>query len=369
MNPADCISLLRRARHSYELNAIAAMTLEAISSRGNLVRILLLVFTLIFPWRLLAQTPVRSLADGRDGTIFFASSTPTSLDQYLETTKVPETVVSGELRLPAGTERVPAVVLSHSAGGVSEDRDLAWAERFTSIGIAVFIVDSFTLRGVKGFANQPSFATSVADVYAALRLLVTHPRIDPTRVALMGFSRGGTVALTAALEPVRRIGAPERERFAAHVALYPGCNTRFLAANITEAPMLMLLGGADDQAPPEPCRRYGEWFRGMGAAIKVVVYPGAHHLFDGTEPLHFIAQATTAGSCDTEYDIESRVLRRADTGAVLTGNEIGTYFNACASRGVHIGGDSDARAGAKRDIAAFFKATLLLPWVGDAAHP
>jgi hypothetical protein len=63
------------------------------------------------------------------------------------------------------------------------------------------------------------------------------------------------------------------------------------------------------------------------------------------------------------------VLRRADTGAVLTGNEIGTYFSACASRGGHIGGDSDARAGAKRDIAAFFKATLLLPRVGDAAHP
>jgi dienelactone hydrolase len=64
-------------------------------------------------------------------------------------------------RLPAGSEPVPAVVLSHSAGGVSADRDLAWAERFTSIGIAVFVVDSFTSRGV---ANQPDFAASVADV-------------------------------------------------------------------------------------------------------------------------------------------------------------------------------------------------------------
>jgi dienelactone hydrolase len=345
------------------------MIREAISSRGNPMRLLLVVFALIFPGKLLAQSPVISLADGRDGTIFFASSTPTGLDEYLEATQTPETVVSGELRLPAGTERVPAVVLSHSAGGVSEDRDVAWAERFTSIGIAVLVVDSFTPRGVKGFANQPSFAASVADVYAALRLLVTHPRIDPTRVALMGFSRGGTVALTAALEPVRRIGAPDGVRFAAHVALYPGCNTRYIASEITGAPMLMLLGGSDDQAPPEPCRRYGEWFRNMGAAIKVVVYPGAHHLFDGTEPLHFIAQATAAGSCATEYDIEARVLRRTDTGAVLAGNEIGTYFSTCSSRGVHIGGDSDARAGAKRDIAAFFKATLRLPWVRDAAHP
>jgi dienelactone hydrolase len=330
-------------------------------SRRTLIRIPLLAFALIFSGKLRAEPPVVSLADGRDGTIFFASSTPTDLDQYLGTTKAPEAVVSGVLRFPAGTERVPAVVLSHSAGGVARDRDLAWANRFTSTGMAVFVVDSFTLRDVKGFANQPSFAASVADVYAALRLLVTHPRIDPTRVALMGFSRGGTVALTAALEPVRRISAPDGARFAAHVALYPGCNTRFLAGKITGAPMLMLLGGADDQAPPEPCRRYGEWFRNMGAVIKVVAYPGAHHLFDGTEPVHFIAQAGTAGSCDTEYDIEARVLRRTDTGAVLADTEIGPYFSSCSSRGVHIGGDSDARAGAEREIAAFFKSTLQLP--------
>jgi hypothetical protein len=82
------------------------MIREAISSRGNLMRLLLVVFALIFPGKLLAQSPVISLADGRDGTIFFASSTPTGLDQYLETTQTPETVVSAELRLPAGTERV-----------------------------------------------------------------------------------------------------------------------------------------------------------------------------------------------------------------------------------------------------------------------
>jgi dienelactone hydrolase len=325
------------------------------------MHILLLSLAMIFPGTLRAESPVVSLADGRDGTVFFASSTPTGLDQYLGTANAPGAVVSGVLRLPVGTERVPAVVLSHSAGGVSRDRDLAWAERFTSMGMAVFVVDSFTPRDVKGFTNQPSFAASVADVYAALRLLATHPRIDPTRVALMGFSRGGTVALTAALEPVRGIGAPDGARFAAHVALYPGCNTRYLAGKITGMPMLMLLGGADDQAPPEPCRRYGEWFRNMGAAIKIVAYPGAHHLFDGTEPVHFIAQAGTAGSCDTEYDIEARALRRTDTGAILAGNEIGAYSSTCSSRGVHIGGDSDARAGAEREIAALFKTTLRLP--------
>ena len=326
------------------------------------MRALLLALALILPGTLWAQSPVASLADGRDGTIFFASSTPTGPDQYLgEPPAAPEVVVSGVLRLPAGAGRVPAVVLTHTAGGVSKDRDLVWADRFTSAGMATFVVDSFGPRGVKGFAGQPSFFASVADVYAALRLLATHPRIDATRVALMGSSRGGTVSLAAALEPVRRIGAPDGARFAAHVALYPGCSTRYLAGEITGAPILMLLAGADDQAAPEPCRRYGAWFRAKGAPIKIVEYPGVYHLFDGTEPAHFVAEAVTATSCDAEFDTDARVLRRADTGAVLAGAQIGAYFSACSSRGVHLGGNSEARAGAEREIAALFKATLRVP--------
>jgi dienelactone hydrolase len=323
------------------------------------MRAVILALALLLPGKLSAESPVASLADGRDGTIFFASATPTGPDQYLEAPKAaPAVVVSGVLSLPVGEGRVPAVVLTHSAGGVSKDRDLVWAGRFTAIGIAVFVVDSFGPRGVKGFAGQPSFFASVADVYAALHLLATHPRIDAARIALMGSSRGGTVALTAALEPIRRIGAANGARFAAHVALYPGCNTRYLAGETTGTPILMLLAGADDQAPPEPCRRYGEWFRAKGTPIKVVEYPGVYHLFDGTESAHFVAEAGTAASCDAEYDTDARTLHRADTGAVLAGEEIGAYFRACSSRGVHLGGDAQAGASAEREITALFKATL-----------
>jgi dienelactone hydrolase len=326
------------------------------------MRILVLVLMLALPGALWAETPVASLADGRDGTVFFASSTPSGPDQYLaDPQAAPAAVVSGVLRFPTGSARVAGVVLSHSAGGVSTDRDVAWAERLTAGGMATFVVDSFGPRGVTGFANQPSSFASVADVFAALHLLATHPRIDPARIAVMGFSRGGTVALVSALEPVRRIGAPDGLRFAAHVALYPVCNVRYLAEATTGAPVLMLLGGADDQAPAEPCHRYGAWFQSKGTVARVVEYPGAYHLFDGTEPAHFVAQAVTAATCDLEYDIDARVLRRTDTGAVLTGAASGTYYRTCAARGIHVGGNDAARAGAEREIAAFFKATLGAP--------
>jgi dienelactone hydrolase len=326
------------------------------------IRLAVFTFALALPQQTFAQTPVASLSDGRDGVIFFKSSTPSGFDQYLgAAASAPEVVVSGVLHLPAGSERVPAIVLTHSAGGVAQDRDLAWADRFNKMGLATFVVDSFGPRGVKGFANQPSFVASVADVHAALGLLATHPRIDGKRIALMGFSRGGTAALTSTLAPVHRVAAPAGARFAAHIALYPACNTRYLAAETTRGPIVMLLGGADDQAPPEPCRRYGAWFAAKGVPVTVVEYPGARHLFDGAEDVHLVAQALSPATCDAEYDTDTRTLRRTDTGAALTGSEVSAYFASCTTRGVHVGGDPDARAAAQREIARFLSATLDLP--------
>ena len=47
------------------------------------MRAFILALALVLPRTLWADPPVASLADGREGTIFFASSTPTSPDQYL----------------------------------------------------------------------------------------------------------------------------------------------------------------------------------------------------------------------------------------------------------------------------------------------
>jgi hypothetical protein len=114
------------------------------SEKGGWMRAFILVLALLLlPGALRAESLVFSLADGRAGTILFTSSTPTGPDQYLENPQeAPAAVISGVLRFPDGSDRVPAIVLTHSSGGVSQDRDLAWADRFNLSGMATFVVDS-----------------------------------------------------------------------------------------------------------------------------------------------------------------------------------------------------------------------------------
>src|SRR4029077_4178650 len=108
----------------------------------------------------------------------------------------------GELRIPRpGTDRLPAVVLLHGAGGISANIDL-WAQELNAIGVATFVLDSCTGRRIVSVSeNQTQLVRTpqINDANRALELLSKHPRIDPAQIGVMGFSRGGQAALYSAL--------------------------------------------------------------------------------------------------------------------------------------------------------------------------
>lgn len=57
-------------------------------------------------------------------------------------------IIGGELRLPRSTaQNYPAVVLIYGSGGISASTD-RWAQELNAIGVAAFILDSFTGRGI-----------------------------------------------------------------------------------------------------------------------------------------------------------------------------------------------------------------------------
>ena len=306
----------------------------------------------------LAQ-PVTSLADGGSGRLEFTSKTPRGPSDLVRRNAMPEAIIAGDLTLPPGGERVPAIVLMHGSGGILEGREHDWAARLNALGYATFVVDSFTPRGLRTTAADqtrlPTMA-NVADALSALKLLASHPRIDRDRIAVMGFSRGGQVALYTALEPIRTGMIDGDLRFAAHVALYPSCNIPYRADAVSAAPILMLLGGADDYTPAPHCLAYAEWFARTGARIETRLYPGAYHDFDIPQPPRRFSRLQSARNCNAEVKVEAGTMKRLDTGEEMADqNVINAWLRSCMEYGATYGGDAPALAAAQKDVAAFLQ--------------
>ena len=310
-----------------------------------------------------AQGTVTSLADGRSGRITFESPTPKTIRDLVARDSKERAVISGFLSLPEkAASPVPAMVILHGSGGVG-GRESMWAQRMNELGYAAFIVDSFSGRGIKDTVtdqSQLSMAGDMADGLVALKLLASHPRIDRTRIAVMGFSRGGIAALYTALEPIRRGIIEDDLRFAAHVPLYPGCNVPYVSAHLDRAPILMLLGGKDDYTPAAPCVAYAETLRAKGARVSVVIYPDARHGFDGLNTPRYFPAFTTGRECQGAVDVDTGAVTAVVKGATVSGEPALAELKRCVTRGVYAGGDVEGREKSPLAVGEFLK-TVFAP--------
>ena len=109
---------------------------------------------------------------------------------------------TGEFRIAAGSGRLPVVILQHGSGGLGANVEL-WAREFNAMGVSTFALDGFTGRALTQVNTDQSLLgrlNFILDIYRALDILAKHPRVDPQRIALMGFSRGGQAVLYASLK-------------------------------------------------------------------------------------------------------------------------------------------------------------------------
>ena len=191
----------------------------------------------------------------------------------------PSTQLSGELYRPSGDGPFPAVVLLHGCNGRgSRESEDAAAAKFVALGYAVLIVDSFGPRGVKHRCTYDESEPPVdreMDAYGGLLYLAGLPFIDPDRIAVVGYSQGGMVALSAVA-----LGGTETlfdRHFRTAIAYYPLCGSSTGSVSI---PTLVLIGDLDDWTPARDCQQMMARRSGEGAALRLVVYPGAYHAFN-----------------------------------------------------------------------------------------
>ncbi len=278
-----------------------------------------------------------------------AAETAVTLSPVGASDQLPATLLT-----PDGAGPFPAVVSMHDCSGLgprSSGAPRRWGEELLAQGYVVLIPDSFSPRGLpNGVCTEApergraaNHYLRASDAYGALGFLRTLPHVDGRRIGIMGGSHGGSSTLASMFDPgdARNPQAlAKRDGFAAAVSLYPSCGQRFGAWSVTRengnrgpvtgydgayrplAPLLILIGEADDWTPAEPCRRMVEAARAQGLPVEIKVYPGAHHSFDSANRVFFGPNRNNP--------------------------------NSPAGKGATTGGQAEAWADAKVQVRAFF---------------
>ena len=250
--------------------------------------------------------------------------------------------LDGSVALPGywfsvgGSVPAPALVLLHGCGGAHDrqrrlgSRYVEMAARLRSMGVQALVVDSLTPRGERELCTQAVGARKVTqvqrrgDALGALKWLAGQPGVDAQRIGLLGWSNGGSTVLAAsnlAHADVRTAGV----RPTLALAYYPGCEAELRRGYTPAAPLLLLLGEADDWTAAAPCKAL---VAQSGPTAQFEAYADAHHGFDSRAPVR---------------------LRQDVPGGSRPGS------------GVHVGANPAARAAAALRLEQFIREKWSLP--------
>lgn len=211
---------------------------------------------------------------------------------------------------PPGAGPFPFVILLHGCGGLRQKAMWThWVEPWTAVfhanGIGTAVVDSFAPRGVEQVctSNPGAWAVRRADDAHSVRAwLAEQPYVDAGRIAVMGMSNGGRTVLAAMRADGARSG-----RFAAGIALYPGCRSD--TASTFHAPLLVLIGADDSVTPARYCQEMLRVRRQGTPEIRLVLYPRAPHTFDMKLPDRTVLQMRLGYDADAAADAPTKVVQ------------------------------------------------------------
>ena len=265
--------------------------------------------------------------------------------------------------------RLPVMVIMHGSGGVRDVREFAYAREFNAMGVAAAVIDSFAPRGVKSTVRDQSPVSSydmVVDAVSTLKALAHRPDIDPARIGLIGFSKGGTVAIKVALRRYMEPLAGGEARFAVLIAMYPWCGDLPLDFGAASpAPLHMLSGEQDHYAGTESCKEYARRFAAAGGNVTLKIFPGAEHDWDVPGRTHWsIAAGENGSKCIYDEVSPGTWIERRSKLAIVENNRPARdrkkAMASCVTFGVSGGYNRDVRAQSMSDIRGFVRSAFTL---------
>lgn len=184
-----------------------------------------------------------------------------------------------------GSGRRPAVILLHGADGLSQRQSYIFASNALSAqGYTVLFPHYF--NGGRGPASYGEIRSRYPEWLATLNAVTEtaagDPAIDAGRIALVGISLGGALALSLAARD-RRIKA---------VVSYFGFRPTDLDQAQPRAPTLILHGSADRVVPVANADGIEALLRSRGVPVEKRIYGGEGHGF--SQAAQFDAATRTA---------------------------------------------------------------------------
>jgi dienelactone hydrolase len=253
----------------------------------------LLLFAVISFW---SQPPVFGASEGAlpDRVTFLSADGQTMLVGYV-------------FRPNGGSAKnTPAVVMMHGRAGAYSTaahgvytaatlskRHQEWGRLWAAQGYLAVLVDGFGPRGyphgfpAHSYDTRPESLNEVTvrplDAYGALIYLRKRNDVVADRVAIQGWSNGGSATLATMSSDEPGITSPTpASGFRGGLVFYPACGLKgqFEDGLVPYAPVRVFQGSADEEVSPRRCQRLVERSEARGADMTYTLYPGATHDFD-----------------------------------------------------------------------------------------
>ena len=300
-----------------------------------------------------------NLKSGDEGVITYKSANPFEFFHILNSKDYEEQDMYGTLVFPEKKKKkYPLVICMHGSLGWRGHHH-EHSVNYLNNGFAIFRVSSFDARQVISIVEdqmQVTLATTLTDCFNALKMLSKHPDIDEKNIFIAGWSLGGSTALYSAWEPLAEKLAPKGERFAGHIAFYPGAFIWPEEMRWSKAPILNLIGKNDDYTPPILVEMLSPAINENGGNSKAIYYEDSHHSFDSIDPVTYIPNAIAVGRKHSIIGRDGIHFYEDEEGNKYLMNEPHErkkLFEDRVTIGAHLGGNWKSRKASMKDSVNF----------------